>query len=102
MKNTVSTSGGQLLVVVGELQLGLEVGDRTQTAHQERRADVVAEGDGQAVERRDLDPDRQVRLAVEDRADDGDPVLRGQQRGLAGIAEHRDRRGGRRRAMRAG
>ena len=36
---------------MGELELGLEVGDRPQAADEEPGADPVAEGDRQAVER---------------------------------------------------
>ena len=50
MKKTVSTSGRELVVVVGELELGLEVGDRAQAADEEPGPDRAAEVDGQAVE----------------------------------------------------
>ena len=90
MKNTVSTSGARLVVVVGELELGLEVGDRPQAADEEPRADRVAEGDGQAVERLDVHDPGEVRLRGDRGADHGDPVVRVQERRLAGVREHRD------------
>ncbi len=55
MKNTVSTSGGELAVVVGELELRLEVAIARRPRTIEPAPTRAAEVDGQPVERLDLD-----------------------------------------------
>ena len=100
MKNTVSTSGGELVVVVGELELRLEVRDRPQAADEERRARLVAEVHGQAVERRDVHPAR--RAPARRRARRGSPRPGCRRRAAATCAGCRAPRSrpGRRRARR--
>ena len=91
MKKTVSTSAGQDPVVVGELHLRLEVGHRAQAADHEPGADPMAEVDGQAVERLDVDPVGQLRAGLgQRRPDDLDPIGRSQQRRLARVLEDGD------------
>src|SRR3954447_2501690 len=65
----------QLLVVVRQLELRVEVADRSQPAHEERGAETVAVVDGEALEGVDVDRGRELALALERRADDRDARL---------------------------
>ena len=55
-----------------------------------RGAGLAAELDGEPVERRHLDRVGQARLGVDRGADDGDPLVGRQERGLARVREDRD------------
>src|SRR4029078_342064 len=72
-------------IVVGELQLGLEIADRPEAADDDRGPDPVAEVNGPSVERVDDDPVPGAGARGAERvADYRHPVLGRQERALAG------------------
>ena len=82
--------GGKLPVVVGELQLSLEVGDRPEAAY-DRGGTVRSDGvHGEAVEGRDVGPAGRHACVVESLAQDADAGGSIEERRLPWIPEDRD------------